>query len=112
MTSSRDAPSVVDAPVGPKRGRPPRPGPANGGAPLPAPATDDVVPDGDDDGGAPWPAPATDDGVPNRDDGGVVAVVDATDAACAVGPGPGAAAEAAAPSVPRKRGRPPLNAII
>ncbi len=89
-----------------------------------------MVPDGDDDGGAPWPAPATDDGVPDGDNGGVVAVVDAPDAACAAGPGPGpgpgaaaaaaaaaaavaaVAAEAAAPSVPRKRGRPPLNGII
>jgi hypothetical protein len=90
MASSRDAPSVVDAPVGPKRDRPPWPG-------------------------ALWPAPAIKDGAPYGDDGGVVAVVDAPDAACAVGPGPGAAAaaaEAAVPSVPRKRGRPPLNGII
>ena len=60
--------------------------------------------------------PATDDGVPDGDNGGVVAVVDAPDAACAAGSGLGAAAaaaaEAAAPSVPRKRGRPPLNGII
>jgi hypothetical protein len=50
-------PSIVDAPGGPKGGRPPRPPSANGRAPQPA------------------------DGVPDRDDGGIIAVVVSPDAA-------------------------------